>query len=752
MNFEYNSQQAWSAEWIRFGWNPSVPYLRKDFYVDQKVVSATVRATALGIYELWMNGQRVSCEQFQPGWTDYRERVYTRDYDLTDVLVDGENVLGAIIAPGWYAGFVGPFEDKGFYGHDAWFSCMLYLEYADGSKEIVPSDSSWVGHAGPTLSADLLMGESYDARLEIDDWSSPGRSIEVCQDLFVPPYQWGPVAVRDKPMTARLEPYPGSPVVPVQELPAIEVSRWNSKTHVFDLGQNMVGVVRLKLNVPHGTELVLRHGERLNDDGSVYTANLRKAEAIDRYIAKGEPGETWQPKFTFHGFRYVQLEGHPGVPDLGTVTGVVLSSVQKQTASFECSNPKVNQLFSNITWSFRGNYLDIPTDCPQRDERLGWTGDTQIFMKSACLLADVRSFFDKWLQDLHDAQREDGAYPDVAPSLGRLGHGRAAWGDAGIICPHMLWRMYGEIRYAKRWWGDMCRYMDFLFTEGNTHNGPNAESYGDWLNVNADTPNEFVGQAYRLYNCRLMKEMAHALDLEDDVQRFAELEETAREAFKKKFVDDAGHLTVKTQTACALVIVKELLDEKLLSLAADDLAANVEAHNGYLTTGFVGVSYLCPALTKSGRSDLAVQLLLNEGYPSWLYEVNNGATTIWERWNSWSHENGFGDVSMNSFNHYAFGSVCGWMLESLAGIKPAEPGFRTLEIEPILTDRFDYVKASYDSVHGRVSVHWKKTEAGFEVEVETPVPANIHLPFMTEFVAAGQHVFRVLPHAELIPA
>jgi alpha-L-rhamnosidase len=741
-------QNDWTAEWIRFEWNPVVPYLRKDFRITKKLVSARIKSTALGVYELWLNGNRVSNEVLQPGWTDYRKRVYYREYDLTEVLLAGKNVLGAIVAPGWYAGFVGPFEDKGFYGHDAWFSCELTLKYDDGTEEQVQSDSSWVGHTGATLSSDLLMGEKYDARKEIGDWTSPDYDLEVFGDIFTPAGEWGPAAIRDRPPEAKIEPYPGSPIVPVEELPAIHVSALPNERYVFDLGQNMVGVVRLKLNVPRDTHLLLRHGEMLNEDGTVYTENLRSAKAKDRYVAKGEKDETWQPRFTYHGFRYVQLEGHPGQPDLETVTGVVLSSVQKQTAFFECSDPRVNQLFSNIMWGFRGNYFDIPTDCPQRDERLGWTGDTQIFMKSAAYLADTRSFFDKWLQDLHDAQREDGAYPDTAPHLGRLGHGRAAWSDAGIICPYELWRMFGDIEPARKWWAEMCLYMEFLFTKDNTHNGPQAKTYGDWLNVDAETPDEFIGHAYRLYNCRLMKEMAQALGLTTNDHQFAELEARARTAFEEKYLDDKGHLLIKTQTAYALVVAMELLDEAFIRLAADDLAENLEANDGYLRTGFVGVSYLCPALTRSGRHDLAVQLLLNENYPSWLYEINNGATTIWERWNSFTKEDGFGDVGMNSFNHYAFGSVCEWMFESLAGINPAEPGFKTIDFKPYLTEKLDYVKASYESISGPVSMHWKKAGDGFEVELNTPVPTHIHLFSRDEMVEPGRHVFSFIPDKE----
>ena len=720
----------WKAEWIRLGWNPVVPCLRKAFEVDKPLASATLRATALGVYELMLNGWRVGGEVLQPGWTDYRKRVYYFEHDLTDLLKEGGNMLGAMVAPGWYAGFCGPFEDKGFYGQEAYFSCELVLAYEDGTTETLVTDSSWEGHPGPLLSSDLLMGESYDARLEIDDWTMPGQ---VSGD-------WKPVVVLEEPISAGIEPYPGAPVTEVEELPALSVTSLPNGASVFDLGQNMVGVVRLRLNVPCDTELVLRHGEMLNEDGSVYTGNLRSAKATDRYIAKGGKDETWQPRFTFHGFRYVQIEGLPGTPDLGTVTGVVLSSIQKPAASFECSDPKVNQLFGNIERGFRGNYLDIPTDCPQRDERLGWTGDTQMFIRSATYLADIRSFYKKWLVDLNDAQHPDGGYPDVAPWMGRLGHASAGWADAGIICPHVLWQAYGELDFIRPWWPQMKKFMALICTGENRHNGPDADSFGDWLHINSETPTRLIGLAYRAYDARLMAEMAGALGEAADQIFFEAEAQKSRALFRDAFFD-GGEVVVQTQTACALAIAKELLVGEDLEKAGECLVQCLEQSKGYLTTGFVGTGYICPALTKVGRGDLAVQLLLNEEYPSWLYEVNNGATTIWERWNSWTEEAGFGDEGMNSFNHYAFGAVCEWMLGSLAGIKPGAPGFQTVDIEPGLTDRFDYVKASYESIHGRISIHWKKTANGFEIKLETPVGTTVHLPSGVQNVGKGIHKF-----------
>ena len=742
-----NKQEDWNAEWVRFGWNPVVPYLRKDFNIAKKLVSAGIRSTALGVYELWLNGRRVSNEVLQPGWTDYRKRLYFREYDLKDLLQDGANVLGAIVAPGWYAGCIGPFADKGYYGQEGYFSCELVLEYEDGSSETVITDSSWQGHMGPIRSADLLMGETYDAREEQAGWTVPGQCLKISGEIFTPPGQWGPVVVRDEPVEVPIEPYPGEPVRIVQELPAKQVTEPEPGTFIFDIGQNMVGVVRLKVDVPVGTEIVLRHGEMLNDDGTLYTENLRAAKATDHYIAKGGGEEEWQPRFTFHGFRYVEVTGLPEKPELGAITGVVMMSGVRETATFECSNEKVNQLFSNIRWGFRGNYLEVPTDCPQRDERLGWTGDAQMFIRSASYLADIRLFYKKWLVDLHDAQHENGGYPDTAPFLGRMGHARAAWGDAGIVCPYVLWQAYGDTGFFRPWWPEMKKYMELICSEDNPHNGPDAVSYGDWLHFNSETPVRLIGLAYRAYDARIMAEMAAAIGEDADELRFQQLAVEGRALFREALFDSDA-IAVKTQTACALAVAMELLDGDDLEKAKQCLVEEIEVRDGYLSTGFVGTGYICPALSKAGRGDLAVQLLLNEGHPSWLYEVNNGATTIWERWNSWTAEDGFGDVGMNSFNHYAFGSVCEWMFESLAGIKPGAPGFLALEVEPCLTERFDYVKASYDSVHGRISIHWKQTADGFEVELETPVPANIRLPELTETVVAGRHVFNVAATAE----
>lgn len=726
----------WDAEWIRGGWaTRTCPMLRKDFRLDQEVVSATLHVTALGVCEPWLNGNKIGDVKLLPGYTDYHKRVYTHAFDVADSLKTGDNTLSALLGQGWFAGYWGFNNHKGYYGHDAWFSCVLEMELADGSRERLVTDSSWVWKDSPLLKADLLEGETYDARLETPNWSEPG----------VEPAEWQDVVLinRMERPPEKVEPHPGVPVREIGTLPAKSVSELKHGTYVFDLGQNMVGVVRLKVNVPAGTEIVIKHGEMLNADGTVYRDNLRTADCIDRYIAKGTGEETWEPRFTFHGFQFVEISGLPEKPSTDTVTGVVWMSDLKETASFECSDDRVNRLFENIRWSFRGNYLEIPTDCPQRDERLGWTGDAQMFVKSATYLGDIRKFFKKWLIDLDDSQHENGAYPEVAPYMGMFNYGVAAWGDAGIICPYTLWKQYNDLSFVREHWTQMKKYMEYLVSDGNNHNHTIKNSCGDWLHINAPTPDRIIGLAYRAFDAQMMTEMALALGLEDDATCFEQEAQKSRALFRDEMFE-GSQVKVRTQTACALAVTMDLVDGDDYTQVSDTLVELMEESNGYLTTGFIGTGLLCPALTKIGRSDLALQLLLNDQYPSWLYEVDNGATTIWERWNSWTKEGGFSDIGMNSFNHYAFGAVCEWMMESLAGIKPGSNGFETVRVEPVFTERLGFVRASYDSISGTIAVEWERTDNGFTLKVDTPVPAEICLPGRTEKVDAGLHEFSIV--------
>lgn len=725
----------WNAEWIRGGWaTRTCPILRRDFCLEQEVVSATLHVTALGVCEPWLNGKKIGDVKLLPGYTDYHKRVYYHSFDVTDSLTLGDNTVSALLGQGWFAGYWGFNHHKGYYGRDAWFACVLEMELADGTHERLVTDASWVWNNSPLLKADLLQGETYDAREEIPGWNEPGLDLTEWQNVVRINRMETPPEI--------VEPHPGVPVREIDLLPAKSVNELKSGSYVFDFGQNMVGVVRLKVNVPAGTEIVIKHGEMLNADGTVYRDNLRSADCIDRYIAKGTGEEIWEPRFTFHGFQFVEISGLPEQPSTDAVTGVVWMSDLKETASFECSDARVNRLFENIRWSFRGNYLEVPTDCPQRDERLGWTGDAQMFVKSATYLGDIRKFFKKWLIDLNDSQREDGAYPEVAPFMGMFIFGVAAWGDAGIICPYTLWKQYGDLSFVRDNWSQMKKYMDYLVSEGNNHNDTIKHACGDWLHINSPTPDRLIGMAYRAFDAKMMAEMAHALGLEDDAAHFeSELQRDC--ALFRKELFDGDRVAVRTQTACALAISMDLVEGDDLTQVSDTLVELLKESKGYLTCGFIGTGLLCPALTKIGRSDLALQLLLNDQYPSWLYEVDNGATTIWERWNSWTKEGGFGNVGMNSFNHYAFGAVCEWMMESLAGIRPGSNGFQTVLVEPVFTDKFEFVRASYDSVSGPIAVRWDKTEDGFTLKVDTQVPAEIRLPDCVENVEAGIHEFRI---------
>ena len=726
-------EEKWDSEWIRFFWNPTVPLIKKELEIKKEVKQAVIYGSALGIYDLYLNSERVGDCYFTPGWTDYRKRVYYNAFDVTEQLKNGKNEIRARVAPGWYAGFIGPFEDKGYYGQEAFFGCRLRVDYLDGTYDIIKTDKSWQATGSSIQRSDLLHGETYEA----------GKKLEQVETL------WGRVVTPDSSnfLPEVVQNYPGLTVKKVMELKALSIDEPVKNRFVFDLGQNMVGICRYSFNdLKKGQTLEIKYGEMLNDDGTVYTDNLRSAQATDRYIAKGLKEEIWEPSFTFHGFRYVEINGLEEKPSKECVTGIVLSSMHELAGNFECGISEVNQLYSNIIWGLRGNYFDIPTDCPQRDERLGWTGDAQMFIKSASYITDIAAFFRKWLVDLDDARREDGAYPDTAPTLGRVGGGAAAWGDAGIICPYILWKTYGDTEFIKPFWTHMKEYMDFLYSEDNSHNSEKAISYGDWLSVNSETPVELIGLAYRAYDSKLMAEMAKAVKKKEDADFYERETEKSVDLFGQCFFDANQRPAYPTQTACALAIYMELLEGEELKIAADTLVEQLKDHNGYLSTGFVGTGYLCPALAKIGRHDLAVQLLLNDGYPSWLYEVKNGATTIWERWNSWTFEHGFGDVNMNSFNHYAFGAVCEWMFGYLGGIQPLEPGYKKILIAPKPDKRLGYVKTSYDCAYGRIVSEWKCVDDKVEYTIEIPIGATAEIILKGNekiLVGSGNYNFKI---------
>ncbi len=684
------------------------PQLRTEFQLDKPVAKARVYASALGVYELNINGGRVGDHQFAPGWTDYDQRVQYQTYDVTDQVHEGANALGAMIGTGWYAGHIAIFGPEQ-YGTQPWFAARLEVTYTDGTSEVVTTDDSWRSSTGPVLESDFLMGETYDARAQTPGWTEPQFDDT----------SWQPAVVNDDVSTERVAQI-DPPVRITEEIQPVEITEPEDGVYVVDMGQNMVGTVRMRVDGDAGTTVRLRHAEVLQDDGTIYTENLRSAEATDHYTLAGAGDEVYEPKFTFHGFRYVEITGFPGEPDLDTLTGLVMHTDAPMTSSFESDDPMLNQLHSNIMWGQRGNFLSIPTDTPARDERMGWTGDINVFAGAAAYNMDVGPFLTKWLQDLRDAQSDDGAFPDVAPAVGFLGGGSAGWGDAGVTVPHTLWQRYGDTRVLKEHYPAMQAWIDYLIENSDGYLRP-PEGYGDWLNIDDETPKDVVGTAYFAHSAALVAEMAAALGEDEDSQRYEQLAEDVSAAFVDAYVDEDGRIEGDTQTAYVLALGFDVLPDDLRDASADRLVELIEQRDWHLSTGFLGTPDLLPVLTETGHTDVAYRLITQDTFPSWGYQIANGATTMWEHWDSIKPDGTFQDPAMNSFNHYAYGAVGEWMFQTIAGIEPAEPGFDSLVLRPRPGGGLNHATASYDSDRGEVATSWNRTERSFELDATVPV-------------------------------
>ncbi|MCW5768558.1 MAG: family 78 glycoside hydrolase catalytic domain [Phycisphaeraceae bacterium] len=602
-----------------------LPLLRKGFEIEGKITDARLYITALGVYEAFINGERVGDMYLAPGWTDYRRRVRYQVFDVAHMLESGSNAISAEVGPGWFAGHAGLFGAYQFYGSSPALLAQLEITFADGRVERIVTDETWKRYAGPRLMADLLKGEWFDARRERAGWKEPGFDDRA----------WAAAATREE--SRNLEPQVSEPVRNIETLPALSVAEPAPGAFVFDLGQNMVGVVRLRLTQPAGTRLTIRHGEMINPDGTLYTANLRAADSIDVYTCAGTPGgETFQPAFTFHGFRYVEITGlAPGTrPESSMVTGIVLSSDMPVAGAFECSDERLNKLQQNIVWGMRGNYIDIPTDCPQRDERMGWMADTQVFVPTAAMNADVAGFFTKWMVDVIDAQRDDGAHSDVAPVMLGLSYGTPAWGDAGVIVPWLIHEAYNDRRILERSIDSMMAWV--AWCEKNSTNlirdKARGNDYGDWLSIDAETPKDLIGTAYFAHAADLTARALRVLGRNAEAEGHEDLFRRIRAAFNEKYVASDGTIRGQTQSACALAIAFGLLDENGTSLTAQLLVADIERRGNRITTGFVGVSQSAShVLTAIGRDDGPIASRCRTPHPGFLREAR--ATTIWERWN-----------------------------------------------------------------------------------------------------------------------
>jgi alpha-L-rhamnosidase len=711
-------------------------YLRKTVALSKKVTSARLYVTALGSYRVFLNGRRVGADVLTPDFTEYRKRVLYQAYDVTASVVSGDNVIAALLGDGWYGSGL-TWVGMHFFSPPDRFVAQLEIDYNDGSHDTIVTDDSWKAAASPILRSDIYAGEVYDARLEQAGWDKPGFDDS----------KWNAAVVADPPAVA----VTSQIAVPARVIATIApkaVTAVANGAYIFDMGQNMVGWTTLKVKGASGDKVKLRFAEILNPDGTIYTANLRNADATDSYTLRGGAEETFAPHFTFHGFRYVEVTGYPGKPPLSAITGDVVSSVSGDpVATLTTSSDLVNQMWSIGIWGQRGNFLSIPTDCPQRDERLGWMGDAGVFWRTGSYNFDVAAFSQKFIQDIVDAQTSQGAFTNVSPNTlpaeggetvgteawneGMVG--APGWGDAGVIVPWTTWMQYGDKAAIEQNWDAMQRWMefiqsrnpDFLRTKGV---GPN---FADWLAPDGNTNKDLLATAYWSLIAKMMSEMAHAVGKESDAKKYDDVVQNIRAAFQKAYIKDDGAVGTGTQTSYVVALYTKMAPAALEPVLVDNLVKDIESRKWHLSTGFLGTPFLLFTLADHGRSDVAYRLLLNDTYPSWGYMLSKGATTWWERWNGDT-----GDPSMNSYNHYAFGSVIAWVYRYAAGIDTttSSPGFKEIVVHPHLDPRMTSARAEYDSVYGKIVSDWKGTAAGpFSLKVTIPAntTAQVFLPVIT---------------------
>lgn len=725
------SNDDWKARWIRPSEAPdpareSVGYMRRTFLVPRQVARARLYATARGLFDFQLNGVRVGRDYFANGLTSYHKRLDTLAYDVTTQLKAGENTLQGLLGAGWYGGRF-PFRTKelGPFGKDTALLVQLEITYADGSNDTIASDSQWEGtYSGPIVSSSIYDGEDFDARRE--------------------PANWKPVAASEVLGTAALTPKPFAPVRQTHLLATQKITEPKPGRYIFDVGQNMVGWARLRIPVEKDQTVTIRFAEMLQDDGTLYTENYRTAKSTDTYTA-GQSGEiSWEPCFTFHGFRYVELSGLPsGVkPRNEWVTGVVLYSELPTTGTFVSSHEKLNQLQSNIVWGWRGNSLDIPTDCPQRDERAGWTGDAQAFCPTAMFNTDAHGFWKSWLGSMRDDQDADGVIPEIIPVADQKPREKSpGWMDAATIIPWDVYVRTGDVSLLADNFEMMAKLVDWY--RGQSVDGllPNIRGFGDWLQPyprgrdtpedrrgarRGDTPLPLLGVAFYARSAQILADSARVLGRTADSKRYEAEAAGIRAAFTREYFDENGKLrhSPETQTAYVLAIAFDLIPATLKAQAGENLVRLVNEAGGHLGTGFLGTPFLAQVLDQTGHADVAAALLFQDSYPSWFYPIDQGATTMWERWNSYTRDKGFGDSNMNSFNHYAYGAIGQWMYERLAGLAPdpSYPGYKHFFVRPLIVRQLDSARADLDTPYGKAASAWRKQ--GNKVAMEVVVPPN----------------------------
>ena len=691
-------------------------YLRKVFQLQAKPIkSARLYVASHGWYQAYINGAKVGDDYLGTGWTVYPKHTQSQTYDVTAMLNEGANAIGATITDGWYSGYMG--WTKGYpYGVKPEILMQLEVAYEDGSTQVVASDLTWKYSKGPVLFADIYDGETYDARLAMPGWNEADFDDA----------SWRLVDARDISKSEKVLPRRDRPVRKMMTLKPLDVKERAPGVFQFDVGQNIVGWVKIRVPSSPGRKITINFAEMLNKDGTLYNENYRSAKSEDSFTGSSFGVEEWEPNFTFHGFRYVELSGFPPntKPSVDMVEAVVLHTDMDMAGTFLCSHPKVNTLQSNIQWGQRGNFLSIPTDCPQRDERLGWTGDAQIFCPTAAFNMDVSAFFSKWLLDVRNSQTAEGLVPDVVPCFEKhkwLENAHAAWGDAAVIVPWRMWQAYGDKKFLTESYDSMKRYLDF--TDRNFETSYSKVGYADWLCPNwENTDQSVIATSYMVLCSDILAKTAKELGDSEGERKYAGMGQKYRKMFAERYLSADGTVKGDTQTAYLCALAFDVLDVQARGKSFEKLLKAIERSDYHLRTGFVGTPLLLETLSRFGRDDVAEKIFFKQTYPSWLYSVNQGATTMWERWNSYSHDGGFGDVGMNSFNHYAYGAVGKWMYAKLAGLAMDEsaPGWRKIIFAPSMSGELTFASATHETPNGLAKSAWRLSDGVVEWNLEIP--------------------------------
>lgn len=726
-----------SAETIEEKDRSAGTYLRKEFNLGQKVAQhgaikkAVLCSTALGIYHIYINGNKVGEDQLAPGWTSYKHHLLYQMYEVTELLQENENAIGALVGAGWYKGLMGFLGLRNNYGEQTALLADLSIWYEDGTKDIIATDKTWQGASSPVTFSEIYDGEIYDARLEIEGWNLPCCVATMFHPVEVVPYDF-----------SVLQPQGAGRVTVDQTIPVKEIITTPKGETVLDFGQNLTGWITMKCKGNAGDRVELHCFETLDSQGNAYYQNLRKAKQTLIYICKEGEEATYAPYFTFQGFRYAQVICYPGEVNKEQFIANVVHTKMAPTGQFSCSNPEVNQLQHNILWGLKGNFVDIPSDCPQRNERMGWTGDAQIFCRTASYLMNTYTFFSKWLKDVAADQTEEGGVPHVVPDiisctnptdwlLGQGTHSAAAWADVAVINPWTLYMTYGDTKILEEQYESMKAWIDFMHTHANGVVWNYKLQFGDWVALDAAegsyygaTPNDLTCTAYYAYSTGLFAKIAAVLGKEKDATYYHQLHQEIKKGYQELFFDQDGSLTAQTQTAHIISLYFGLVPEQYKKKIAADLVRLLEKEGGHLVTGFVGTPYFCHALSENGYVEEAYDLLLKEDFPSWLYQVKMGATTVWEHWDGLKPDGTMWSPDMNSFNHYAYGAIGEWLYRVVAGIEIDEtnPGYKHFFIQPRINEKLEYVDAVYDSVYGEIKIRWHVKED--VVTLDLTVPCN----------------------------